>query len=38
MRYAKRSQAKLTTLLEKRRATVVDFASHLQVENVNTTN
>jgi len=38
MRYAKRSQAKLTILLEKRRATVVDFASHLQVVNVNATN
>jgi hypothetical protein len=28
MRYTKRSQAKLTNLLENRRASVVDFASH----------
>ena len=32
MRYAKRSQAKLTTMLEKRRAQIFDFASHLQVK------
>ncbi|MCX5851241.1 MAG: tyrosine-type recombinase/integrase, partial [Deltaproteobacteria bacterium] len=33
MRYAKRSQAKLTKMLEKRRAMVVDVASRLQVTN-----
>ena len=37
MRYAKRSQAKLTNLLENRRALIVDLASHLQVTNNNLT-
>ena len=37
MRYAKRSQAKLTNLLENRRAVIVDLASRLQVTNNNLT-